>query len=212
MNLYYFNIWIILFFFNSLKLKIDTNINRNYISFAHSVSVSIISYLNIYYSINYLLHYISWTYFIWDTLYILYNNIKNRNTKEFIYIYHHVVCLFALNEIDNVNSYEINQIFFYGELSNFFNYIVYHLIKTMSSEKNIIIFRIIQLLYFSYFRIYILTQLNFTYYPLIQNKFLKYNIFIIYLLGILCGNKQLKNLLIIIYNKKKKLKQNVIVY
>ena len=201
MNFYYFNLWIILYFFNSLILKIDTNINRNYLSFAHSFSVSIISYFNIYYSINFLLHYISWTYFIWDTIYILYNNIKYRNTKEFLYIYHHVICLFALNQIDNnINSNEINQIFFYGEVSNFFNYIVYHLIKTKRTENKIIIFKIIQLLHFCYFRIYIFTCLMFSIFPLFQNKFLKYNIFILYLLGIFWGIKQFKNLMV--YKKK----------
>ena len=190
------NFWFFIYFYNKYTFKISNYINRNYLSFLHSISTTLILYTHQDY-LNYLTHYLSTTYFIWDTIFILYNNIKNKNFKEILYIYHHFVCLFALLQTAyNINTMEINKLFFYGEASNFFNYIVYHAIKYEYSKKYITLFKTLQIINFSYFRIFLFTDMIFTTLYLIKNKFLALNFIIIYILGLFWGIKQIKSFVV----------------
>ena len=99
----------------------------NYISFFHALSCTIVSYIlkntgsNI--SKKILLS-ISTSYFTWDTC----NIIVQKQYKNIPYIYHHLVCLYMLYKLNSQNNQDdklIIDIFFIGELSNLFNYIVY---------------------------------------------------------------------------------------
>lgn len=200
------NFWVLIYFYNKYTFKLSNYINRNYLSFFHSFFTTLILYFyhNELYEnsidkkyLNYITHYLSVTYFIWDTLFILYYNIKNKNLKEILYIYHHCVCLLALNQtIYNINKVEINKLFFYGEASNFFNYIVYHAIKYEYSQKYIILFKTLQIINFSYFRIFLFSEMIFSTLYLIKNRFLALNLFIIYILGLFWGIKQIKSFII----------------
>lgn len=200
------NFWVLIYFYNKYTFKLSNYINRNYLSFFHSFCITLILYFyhNELYEnridknyLNYITHYLSITYFIWDTLFILYYNIKNKNLKEILYIYHHCVSLLALNQsLYNINTLEINKLFFYGEASNFFNYIVYHAIKYEYSKKYIILFKTLQIINFSYFRIFLFTEMIFSTLYLIKNKFLALNLFIIYILGLFWGIKQIKSFII----------------
>ena len=74
------NIWVLIYFYNKYTFKLSNYINRNYLSFFHSFCTTLILYFyhNELYEnridkkyLNYITHYLSVTYFIWDTLFIL---------------------------------------------------------------------------------------------------------------------------------------------
>jgi len=66
-------------------------------------------------------------YFLWDILYIYH---FDQLSEKALYIYHHLTMLFMnYSIIYSNNKYEYLMLFYYGELSNFFTYIVYHLLK-----------------------------------------------------------------------------------
>ena len=182
-NFFYY--WLI--FYKLLSFNYTSKISRNIISFTHSILCFSIANFSNNSNFVQLLVSISYSYFIFDILYILYN----KNWNEIAYIYHHLVCLLCLNNLyNNINQIEFIDIFFYGELSNFFNYIVYHLIKNNAIRYKILIFKIIQTIWFSYFRIYIFSNLLNQYFFLLKDRFLAYNLVIIYLMGIGWGINQ----------------------
>jgi len=122
-------------------------------------------------------------------------------TAEILYVYHHIVLLYALNSLkNNINSNEIINLLFIGEISNIFNYIVYHLIKKNINKNIIFKFRIIQVLWFLYFRGYILTYYIIKYYEIANSKILFNLLFSIYILGLVWGYHQLKYIIKIIYD------------
>ena len=137
-------------------------INLNGLSFFHSVFTTILSkiYLhNLYLDVlKNQIFYFSSSYFIWDTLQII---LRKRWKQEWAYLYHHFVCLVMLSQFHyNIDVTLITTILFLGELSNFFNYVVYHMIKSENySENNILIASILQLIWFAYFRVYKFTGL-----------------------------------------------------
>ena len=183
----------------------STKVSRNIVSFSHSTICTLLAYITLQTSLNpIVLYYFSLSYFLWDTCLIIYNQL----TDEIPYIYHHAVCLMALYNLNNgVNINEITTIFYYGEMSNVFNYIVYHLLKQNSTNKNtslLLSVKTMQVGWFSYFRVYVFTQLLYNYFTLIKSRFLVYNLGGIYLMGLMWGYKQSKK----VYIDYKKLIKN----
>lgn len=178
--------------FNNFN-NLDYKIIRNSISFLHSFSVSILTYL---YLLNYnvniknIICIFSSSYFISDILYI----IASKNyKKEAMYIYHHIVLLLTLNYINlNEDVEKYIDLIFIGELSNFFTYIVYHLIKTNFNKIIINRVKFIQFIWFLYFRGYILTYRTIKHYPLIKSIIMKNLLLSIYFLGIMWIISQFK--------------------
>ena len=178
--------------------NLPSSVSKNIISFSHSITCTILTSSYIYSDYQYhflqnLIYHISSSYFIWDTLQILFSG---KIKKNFAYIYHHIVCILMLHEFNNLNNVDIiTNLFFIGELSNFFNYIVYHLIKTGATKKKIFMFQIIQLLWFAIFRVYYFSSIFIAYFSDIHNRLLAYLLGSIYIMGFIWGWGQLKNTL-----------------
>lgn len=196
-NVYcYLMIWpSIYILFNNMKSKL----RRNNVSFVHSVGSYILTGLSVYNNELMLLPivYFSGTYFIWDTFYILYN----RKWSEYLYLYHHIVILYMLYELYTTHTVLYIHLLHYGEVSNFFNYIVYYLINTeykgYISDRystrvikyrynNLIdIFKGLQYIWYLYFRVYIYTQYILFSTNQIKDNVLLINLFMIYILGVI---------------------------
>jgi len=170
----------------------------NYISFFHALSCTIVSYIlkntgsNI--SKKILLS-ISTSYFTWDTC----NIIVQKQYKNIPYIYHHLVCLYMLYKLNSQNNQDdklIIDIFFIGELSNLFNYIVYYAIKKKYPSNVLKKIKMIQFMWFGYFRFYYMSNMIYNYFIDIQDNILSYNLMNIYLMGIYWGVNQFKGLLL----------------
>lgn len=144
----------------------DNKISRNAVSFSHSLLTSGLIGLN---SKHELITLCSGSYFIWDLTYMFENRI------EYGYIYHHLVSLLFL--FSNYSPEFIHRLLLLAEISNFPGYIVYHKLKI---KKNCKFEKVIQLLFYFYFRIYIFTTLVFKNY---ENNFIMNNLLVIYFLG-----------------------------
>jgi len=185
-------------------MHLDNKISRNFISLLHSISCFTFNYNLINYSkndklIENMMIVNTYSYFICDIVYI----ILNRNWTDKLYIYHHMICIYMLHVLMNGdNIYEIYYLLYIGELSNLFNYIVYYMIKKQYSSLYTNSTRVVQVCWFSYFRIYILTNTLFTYYNKFNNIVLLYNLIILYGMGLIWGYKQFYNLSTDLYNLK----------
>ena len=191
-------IWPLGYLYLILKNNVQDAVAKNALSFTHSVSCTILSASHIYTDYNYnflqnFIYHISSSYFLWDTLQILFSGKIKRNL---VYIYHHIVCLLMLYEFSMLNNLDIiTNLFFVGELSNFFNYIVYHLIKVKSNKLKIFGFQILQLIWFGIFRVYYFSIVFIGYFTSIENRILAYMLGSIYLMGFVWGWGQFKNTL-----------------
>ena len=178
------------FYLSTKKYIFDKKISKNIISFSHSVICSLLAYNNYNDNENnqfIYLYYFSTSYFVWDTLNILYN----KEWSNSLYIYHHIVCLYTLNElVNNNNSSLINEIFLIGEVSNFFNFIVYHIIKIKVKTYIINILKVIQLIWFSFFRLIWITYIIFNNFLSIQNRVFFHILLTIHLLSVVWVYKQ----------------------
>uniref|UniRef100_A0A6C0IXX4 TLC domain-containing protein n=1 Tax=viral metagenome TaxID=1070528 RepID=A0A6C0IXX4_9ZZZZ len=171
----------------------NRKLNKNIISFTHSILCTVIAYQNILQDLpNYhLLYNFSFGYFLWDIIYIL----INRDYNDLMFIYHHIICLLALNSMINNNDSEIiNKVFFFGEASNFFNYVVYHCIKLDYLKKNIIFLKILQFLWFFYFRMILISQTIYEEFNNLNNKYFGYVLLSIHVLSFLWMSKQFKKI------------------
>ena len=198
MNCLYYISWPIIFFINILYFTIPVKISLNALSFYHCLVTTILSKLYLHnlestYLHNTLVTFSS-SYFIWDSMQII---IRKRWKEEWAYLYHHFVILFMLYQLNNkVDTYLLTNILFLGELSNVFNYIVYYMIKTKDSKKNILIISTIQMIWFIYFRVYKFTE----YIIMNLSQFQKNNYLLvaflltIYIMGFMWGIGQMKNL------------------
>ena len=108
---------------------------------------------------------------MWDIMYMM------ENQYEIALIYHHLVALLFL--FSNLEVNFIHKILLNAELSNFPTYIVYHKLH-LEPPQACYFEKIIQLLVYFYFRIFIFTKLLFQHY---ENTFIKNNLLGIYLLG-----------------------------
>ena len=108
------------------KIYLQNKINKNIVSFIHCLGCIILAYINLVDTNNKIIYYWSTSYFLWDTIKLLYN----REFSSGLYMYHHVLCIWALNELYYNRAVNIiSYLFYFGEISNIFNFIVYHLIK-----------------------------------------------------------------------------------
>lgn len=181
-------------FLQDKKITNTRKSNKNIISFTHSIITTAITYYNISHDLNSynILYNFSFSYFIWDIIYIL----LNKDFNDLIYIYHHIICLFALNSLtNNSDSKIINKLFYYGEASNFFNYIVYHCIKLNYSKKSLTFLKIVQFLWFFYFRMILISKSIYTDFNSIDNKYLAYVMLTIYILSFVWLSKQFKSII-----------------
>ena len=174
-------IWYILY--NIIPEK-NNKLKGNYLSFYHSIVSTILSYSylkneNLYTHKTFVLF--STSYFIWDLIFLM----INRDVKN-LYMYHHAVSIYLLFLSIQSHSYEYISIFYIGELSNFFNYIMYYLIKKQYSKVIINITNIIQLLWFSYWRVYILLLMGINYFNILfeDSFFILILLWSVYVMGV----------------------------
>jgi len=121
------------------------------------------------------------SYFIWDLIYMYKNRI------EPLYVYHHIIIIFEL--LSNLERELITDSFYYGEVSNFPMYFVYHFIQTNKSCKPLKIF---QAIWYPYFRIYKLFPYIIKYF---QYNFIFFNLISIYFMGVYWSFNQVKKLM-----------------
>jgi hypothetical protein len=128
------------------------------------------------------------TYFIFDSLYYIRRNLI---TEKWLFLYHHMITILLWWCVYNTNnSYEYLYIFYYGELSNFFNYITYHLIKT--NQQNAVFYsKLAQVIWFLYFRGYVFSSILLPFCFSIENIFMKISLPTIYILGLIWGFQQI---------------------
>ena len=120
------------------------------------------------------------SYFIWDLIYMYKNRI------EPFYVYHHIIIILGL--LSNLERELITDSFYYGELSNFPMYFVYHFIQTKKSCKSLKIF---QAIWYPYFRIFKLFPYLVNYF---QCNFIFFNLTSIYFIGVYWSFNQVKKL------------------
>jgi len=142
------------------------------------------------------------SYYIWDSYLI---TIKELN-KEIMFVYHHIIALFLLNELFFAEPEFINKVYpilVSAELCNIPLYISYYIIKTnpvigdnenklnnmtkiiYSKGIQLMLFIIIRVIYYSYFFYYELGYIN-------RNNYFKGAISTVYIMGIFWLVNQLK--------------------
>ena len=121
------------------------------------------------------------SYFIWDLIYMF------RYRMEPVYVYHHLITIWMF--LSDLEKNLICDAFFYAELSNIFLYPVYHLMQNKIECKKL---RIVQTMWFSYFRVYKISQ----FIKHFQYSFLFYNLMTLYIFGIYWSCLQIKKLII----------------
>ena len=132
-------------------------IKNNLIKLSHSMVVSVLSIFYLYVPnqiIKNSIFLISEIYFINDT-----KKLLKCEKIDYPIVYHHFVSMFLLLGI-YINYYGDLLIYLYylGEISNVFMYITYHLMKTNSDKKIILISNILQTIMYGYFRVYRMTK------------------------------------------------------
>lgn len=173
------------------KYKHDYGVANNMVSAIHCVSY-IAQYTNIP-DRNYTIH-VSIGYYIYDLLYLLYSLYAKKTTQAklyTIYVFHHFILLYMLITIPNEHREPVLHSFFLAELSNITLYLSYHLHKEYPNNGNIIrATEFIQLLWYSYFRVYRASLLlyNDVHVLLFQYSLVyKCSGYLIYLMGIICS-------------------------
>ena len=125
-------------------------------------------------------------YFVADCIYIISEGLIYRKAP---YIFHHVmIILLHYYAYTSENTYEYVNMFYYGELSNFFTYTTYHFIKTKnehmayaSSLFQCVWFTVFRVLVYSYFMIY------YVIFSSVDSIFMKLFCPVIYVMGLMWG-------------------------
>tara|TARA_Y100000385_G_scaffold197330_1_gene204285 strand:+ start:20343 stop:20987 length:645 start_codon:yes stop_codon:yes gene_type:complete len=167
-------------------LKFNTNnsekLSNNIVSATHSIGSIILNLLYFFSkseSIVSLSCYYSYSYFVYDGYLIA----LKKNIENYPYIAHHVAALIVLEDINNnINRNLLLYLYLFAEISNIPNYIIYHLIKT-DPGRNLKNAKLLQVLWFSFFRIILYSFYVKDCYENIDHKLTKFNIFFIYLAG-----------------------------
>jgi hypothetical protein len=128
---------------------------RNYINFLHSITASILSYFYICNPdpvLKRTIFYISHTYFLQDTY-----QIRNEDSLD---IAHHILSLFALY-IFCIGYHEdiIIRLFNYAEISNIALFGHYLIIKKCANKRIILTSSVFEFLIYTYYRVFLITQL-----------------------------------------------------
>ena len=145
------------------KFKEDHTVANNIVCAIHSL-VYILHYNYNYDRVEYAIH-VSIGYYIYDLLYILQclqanasgSNIRQRTP----FIVHHITGTYLLyNMLTNHNTGPLLESYYVLEASNLMLYLSYHLHKEYRSHKTLISFsEFIQLLWYSYYRVYVFSML-----------------------------------------------------
>ena len=145
-----------------LNLFFNKKISRNIVAGTHALScvlLNLIYFTSNNYLISELSFCISFGYFIFDLYYIiLYEEI---NFLRGMFIYHHLSAIYLI--LNNHLVYNVNKLFFLGELSNLPNYVIYHYLH----DKNITPFKkevlrvskIVQKIFYTTIRVFLLSYL-----------------------------------------------------
>lgn len=159
-------------------------------------AIHCVSYIAQYTNIpdrNYTIH-VSIGYYIYDLLYLLHSLYAKKTTQAklyTIYVFHHFILLYMLITIPNEHREPVLHSFFLAELSNITLYLSYHLHKEYPQHDNIIrATEFIQLLWYSYFRVY---RASLLFYNDVHDLLFQYSLvykcsgYLIYLMGIICS-------------------------
>ena len=166
-------------------LSRDKKLSRNTVSMYHSVLVIGLCYMESHILIKYL----SIGYFLYDTIHTL----KQRSLLNSGFILHHILCMIALNYIDDKNyTYHFIQFIKYSEISNIPMYIVYDMMHTKKNPNVIALVQCVQTILFMiirgpilfYYGFNLTTSPNVTYYVS--------GLWIVYGLGLFWGSKLLR--------------------
>jgi TLC domain len=173
------------------KYKHDHGVANNMVSAIHCVSY-IAQYTNIP-DRNYTIH-VSIGYYIYDLLYLLYALYAKKTTqvKQYtIYVLHHFIVIYMLLiTLTDQDREPLLHTFFLAELSNITLYLSYHLHKEYPQHGNIIrATEFIQLLWYSYFRVYRSSLLLYNDDVHLSNYSIVYqcSAYLLYLMGIFCS-------------------------
>ena len=142
------------------------------------------------------LYYFSKSYFIYDSSQI----ILSRKTSDSMLLVHHGLGIILLSGLYTYSE-PLSISYCILELSNFFNYIVYHMIKSHYSKYKILCMKLLQLIWVFYFRIYHIGKII---YRELTTDYIIIPALIIYILSLLWWGKQCK----MVYYDLKKIKSN----
>lgn len=164
----------------------NNKIKRNMISATHSVITILLCYFNQYA----LVYYISTSYFIYDSILQIYNNIMNR--ASILMLFHHVISIYALQYLyDYENHLLLMYCYMILEISNIPMYIMYHLVKTRNRRKylvnfvllcEIFSFMILRVVYLGYVYVNNITRYS---YDIIVIATLLYILTLVWLIGMI---------------------------
>ena len=125
-------------------------------------------------------------YFISDSFYIVKQGLVYKKAP---YIFHHIMMLLLhYYAYTSENTYEYVNMFYYGELSNYFTYSTYHFIKT-KNEQMAYISSLFQCVWFTAFRVFAYSYflLHYFIFSSVDSMFMKFFLFGIYLMGLMWG-------------------------
>jgi hypothetical protein len=125
-------------------------------------------------------------YFVADCIYIIQQGLIYKKAP---YIFHHIMTLLLhYYTYTSENSYEYVNIFYYGELSNFFTYATYHFIKT-NNEQMAYVSSLFQCVWFTIFRVFVYSYflLHYIVFCSMDSMFMKFFLLGIYLMGLMWG-------------------------
>jgi len=110
----------------------------------------------LYYLIGNTIVNITGSFFLVDTLRLLYEYIYQYKREKLPFIIHHIVSLFALYLVSiNYLSNEIQTVFYLLEMSNLSLYLNYHIIKTQRYNNTLKIASLtFQVFWYSYYRLF----------------------------------------------------------
>jgi hypothetical protein len=126
-------------------------------------------------------------YFLFDILYLIKN--KKINLMNCVYIYHHIAGLYYMSLDPQI--YNWVKIIGWSEISNMPNYIVYYYLKK-GITTNIIFWKKIQLIWYGFMRIIVLSYLS---YNELNNKIIRkklYPVIPLYIFGLLWSGTMIK--------------------
>ena len=121
-------------------------------------------------------------YFVMDIIYL----IKDHSIfSKSAYIYHHILMLLLhYYAYTSENTYEYIWLLYYGELSNIFTYITYHLIK-IKNKQAAYISSLIQCAWFAFYRVFVYSSFLIPFLMSVDSILMRLLLPSIYVMGIM---------------------------
>jgi hypothetical protein len=189
----------------SLDLYDSEKITDNFVSATHSIGSIILNALYLYTSKEYLINIscmYSYSYFIYDTYLISFKK------TGYSYSIHHISALIIIEDmLNNINRDFLVYLFIIAEISNLPNYYVYHKLKCDSSN-DLKYTKLLQLLWFSYFRIYVYSYCIKSVVYSVHHKLTTFMLLLVYFAGAYWSFGQIKGVYAL-FNKKALIKKTV---